>query len=203
MRILGLFVTLILHPYLVPLYGYLIYKTQVVPIAEQGHFGFNSMNILILTLGIPVFGKIMAQQAKTFEFAPKLNKIIRLIPTLLFVLGLILLVNNPLAYGEHLALRFFLLGLILANITQVIVSLTGNYIDGYLVGWGTIISFVCIISYYFVKDLTAILITCIMLCGILASLRVYFIKKGYAGLFSGFALGILCQLSILKFWFLV
>jgi hypothetical protein len=203
MRILGLFATLILHPYLVPLYGYLIYQTKAVPNTVQGSFWFNSIKILMLTVGIPVLGKIMAQQAKIFQFTPKLNKIIRLIPSLLFVLGLILIVNNPLAYGEHLALRFFLLGLILANITQIIVSLTGNYIDNYLVGWGTLISFVCIISYYFIKDLKPILITCIMLCGILASLRAYFIKKGYASLFSGFALGILSQLSILKFWFLV
>lgn len=201
MRIFGLLVTFSLHPFLMPTYGFLIYQFQIVQNPEFAYSRYDSLKIFIISAVLPALGKLLVQEIKISRIIPNWNTYTRLVPQILFILAVLVLLTNLPAYNENLALKFFLTGLILANITQIMVSFTGSYLDTYLVGTGALLSYVYTLSLYFSKELIPILIFCIMTSGILASLRAYFVQKGYAGIISGFLMGLIAPFSILKFWF--
>lgn len=199
MQILGRVISLLLHPFLSPLYGILLFQ-WINPRTVNSFWPLNHyIPIFILTCLIPGAGWAIGHQLR-FNKPSKKKKTKTILSYLFFILALILLIAGPFPLPFSPEINYFFMGLIIAFLTYLAVFLLGYSIDHHLVGAGNLLAFLIFISLFFAVGLTEVIACILFLTGLLASFRIYLTKTGYAGILIGWLIGLSAQLTTLKLW---
>lgn len=199
MQILARIFSLLLHPLLSPLYGILLFQ-WINPRYIHAFWPINHyIPLFILTCIIPSAGWIIGHQLSISKLH-KRKRTKTFVSGIFFISALILLIAGPFPLPLNPEIIYFLLGIIIAFITYLVILLLGYSTDLHMVGIGNLLAFLILNSLFYTLALTEIIAGLLFLTGLLASTRIYQTKTGYAAILIGWLIGITAQLSLFKFW---
>lgn len=199
MQILARIFSLLLHPFLSPIYGILLFQ-WINPRSTHAFWPINHyIPLFILTCIIPSAGWIFGHQLSISKL-PKRRRIKTFVSGIFFIAALILLIAGPFPLPLNPEIIYFFLGLMIAFITYLVILLLGYSTDLHMVGIGNLLAFLILNSLFYTLALTEIIAGMLFLTGLLASTRIYQTKTGYAAIIIGWLIGFTAQLSLFKFW---
>ena len=111
---------------------------------------------------------------------------------------MILLKIIPDHYTEEL--YYFFMGMALATVSSLLLAIGGKVISLHMVGIGSLLMFFVNLSIHFEKNIVVAISLITLVCGLLASARLYLNLHGRASVLTGWLLGMVSQLILVRFW---
>lgn len=201
MRLFSKLLSFILHPVFTPTYGtvfYFLVTPKYSPLEMQGG---NILPVFILTVIIPLASLLILKQLGMTRSHLLLSSEERIYPLLIYLvlLLMVLLKVIPNHYTEEL--YYFFLGMALATTSCLFLALMGKVVSLHMVGIGTLLMFMVILSLHFEKNIVAAISLCTLASGLLASARLFLRFHGRAAVLTGWLIGLVSQLILIRFWF--
>ena len=201
MRLFSKLISFILHPVFTPTYGtvfYFLVTPKYSPLEMQGG---NILPVFILTVIIPLGSLLILKQLGMTRSPLLLSAEERIYPLLIYLvlLLMVLLKVIPNHYTEEL--YYFFLGMALATTSCLFLALMGKVVSLHMTGVGTLLMFMVILSLHFEKNIVAAISLCTLASGLLASARLYLRFHGRAAVLTGWLIGLVSQLILIRVWF--
>ena len=201
MRLFSKLLSFILHPVFAPTYGtvfYFLVTPKYSPLEMQGG---NILPVFILTVVIPMGSLLILQQLGMTRSPLLLSAEERIYPLLIYLvlLLMVLLKVIPNHYTEEL--YYFFLGMALATTSCLFLALMGKVVSLHMAGSGTLLMFMVILSLHFEKNIVAAISLCTLASGLLASARLFLRLHGRTAVLTGWLIGLVSQLILIRFWF--
>jgi hypothetical protein len=201
MRLLSKFIGFLLHPMLVPLYGSAFYFLVTPKYSPRELLLGNLIPIGILTVVIPMGSLIVLKQFGMLRSRFALSAEERIYPLLIY-LALILMILIRVIPGNYTAeLYYFFMGIALATTSSLLLALLGKVVSLHMVGIGSLLMFMVNLSFHFEKNIVVAISLCTLATGLLASARLFLNLHGRAAILTGWLIGLVSQLLLIKFWF--
>ncbi len=201
MHLFSKLLSFILHPVFTPTYGtvfYFLVTPKYSPLEMQGG---NILPVFILTVIIPLASLLILKQLGMTRSHLLRSSEERVYPLLIYLvlLLMVLLKVIPNHYTEEL--YYFFLGMALATSSCLFLALMGKVVSLHMVGIGTLLMFMVILSLHFEKNIVAAISLCTLASGLLASARLFLRFHGRAAVLTGWLIGLVSQLILIRFWF--
>lgn len=201
MHLFSKLLSFILHPVFTPTYGtvfYFLVTPKYSPLEMQGG---NILPVFILTVIIPLASLLILKQLGMTRSHLLRSSEERIYPLLIYLvlLLMVLLKVIPNHYTEEL--YYFFLGMALATSSCLFLALMGKVVSLHMVGIGTLLMFMVILSLHFEKNIVAAISLCTLASGLLASARLFLRFHGRAAVLTGWLIGLVSQLILIRFWF--
>ena len=199
MRGIARFVTFLFHPFLSPFYGLLLIQKYT---GAQTSFWPSRfyLPLILLTFILPIIvqlnirGVFLRHQIK---LPPNTSTTL---PIIVFAGAIIFILTGPIPIHNSPVLYYYFIGLLLACFTYLILLVTGNAFDFYLIGIGSLLGLLTGINVIFGINLTALIALLVFTTGVLSSLRLIIKQQGYNTLLAGLIVGMLSEFILIKFW---
>ena len=200
MRFLSKLISYILHPIFIPTLGTVFYFAVTPKYSPLEMQGGNILPIFILTVIIPLASLLILKQLGMMRSPMLLSAEERIYPLLIYLvlLLMILLKIIPDHYTEEL--YFFFMGMALATTTCLMLALTGRVVSLHMVGAGSLLMLLIDLSVHFEKNIVVAISLCTLACGMLASARLFLNLHGRAAVLTGWLIGMVSQLILVRFW---
>lgn len=201
MHLFSKLLSFILHPVFTPIYGtvfYFLVTPKYSPLEMQGG---NILPVFILTVIIPLASLLILKHLGMTRSHLLRSSEERIYPLLIYLvlLLMVLLKVIPNHYTEEL--YYFFLGMALATSCCLFLALMGKVVSLHMVGIGTLLMFMVILSLHFEKNIVAAISLCTLASGLLASARLFLRYHGRAAVLTGWLIGLVSQLILIRFWF--
>lgn len=189
----------IFHPIFITFYGVLLYLWL-------SDFGLNSLSLIlliqvvILTMLLPLSIYYLFKATghiKSFTEA-SINE--RKIPILLQALFLFFLLKFSGFLQDIPALYFFILGGLIASILAFVLTFLHFKVSLHMIGISSLLTFTISLYLYLNAALIPLIALMIVLCGNVASSRLYMKSHNYTELFAGSLIGFFSQLILWRFF---
>lgn len=200
MRLFSKIISYLLHPMFIPTYGTVFYFAVTPKYSPLELQGGNILPIFILTVIIPLASLLILKQLGMMRSPLLLSAEERIYPLLIYLvlLLMILLKIIPDHYTEEL--YFFFMGMALATTSCLLVALTGKVVSLHMAGIGSLLMFFIALSFHFEKNIVGAISLCTFACGLLASARLFLNLQGRAAVLTGWLVGMVSQLILVRFW---
>lgn len=191
MKHIANFVSVVLHPLIMPTLGlFLIFKSATF----LSYIPFNLQKILIyiiaiVTLFIPVFMLpflYMRKFVKTFELDDRSERVLPFfLTTVLFLVGYIYMrqINAP------EAIQLYILAVTIVSLAASIITMFWK-ISVHMAGIGGVLGLIFVFSMKYMAQMDDLILVFILLSGIVASSRLYLNSHNIPQILSGFILGL-------------
>lgn len=200
MRLLSKILTYVLHPLLIPVYGVLFYFQMTPKYHAEAFRAGNLLPLFILTVIIPLVSLLILKNLGMVRNMLLLRATERIYPILIF-LGLMLMVLFRVIPNHYTPeIYFFSLGIIVAGTACLVLALLGKVVSLHMAGIGSLLMFMVALSIHFEKNIVLAISLCTLGSGLLASARLYLRAHGRAAVLTGWLIGLLSQLMLIRFW---
>ncbi len=200
MRPFSILFTIVFHPLLIPLYGTLFYfqvTPKYSPIEMQSG---NVLPVFILTVIIPIFSLLILRNLKMMRSSLMLQAEERIYPLLIFLALLLMILFRVIPNNYSEELYYYFLGMIIATTACLILALFGKVISLHMVGMGSLLMFLIALSIHYEKNIIVAISACTLCTGLVGSARLYLRAHGRAAVLTGWLVGLISQLLLLRFW---
>ncbi|MCM4169260.1 hypothetical protein KCTC52924_00676 [Arenibacter antarcticus] len=193
-------VSYLLHPLYIPFAGtlaYFIITPQYNPLELQSG---NILPIFILTVIIPIiFYSILRNLAVVSTIhMPHLKE--RKYPLYISLALLLMVVFRVIPNNFTIELHYYFLGMIAAIFSALLLLFLNFKCSLHLIGMGSLLMYLVNLSIHFELNLTIAISITTLLCGLVATSRLYINNNNRAEVLIGFLIGISTQLLTVKFW---
>jgi hypothetical protein len=200
MRTFNLIISYAFHPLFVPTYGTLFYLLVTPKYSPPDVKLGIIVPVAVLTLFIPLLGFVVLRQLGALRSLAWLPAGQRVYPLLIYLTLLLFVVVRVISKRYTEELYFFFLAMALVNATCLLLALGGRVVSLHMAGMGSLLMFLVALSLHFEKNIVAAVSLCTLATGILASARLYLKAYGRASVLTGWLIGLLSQLLLLRFW---
>lgn len=200
MRAFHQFISYAFHPLFVPTYGtvfyFLVTPRYSPPEIRLGYI----LPVAVLTLLIPLFGFLILRQVGVLRSLAWLPAAQRGYPLLIYLTLLLFVILRVISQGYSEELYYFFLSLALANATCLLLALSGRVVSLHMAGIGSLLMFLVALSLHFEKNIVGAISLCTLATGFVATARLYLKAYGRASVLTGWLIGLLSQLLLVRFW---
>lgn len=200
MRILSKLISYLIHPLLVPTFGTLFYFMVTPKYSPIELILGNLIPVFILTALIPLGSLLILHQFGMMRSRLLLTSEERIYPLLIFLALLLLILLRVIPNNFTVELYYFFMGIALSVTSCLLLALMGKVVSLHMVGIGTLLMFIVILSFHFEKNIVAAISLCTLCTGLLASARLYLNRHGRAAVLTGWLIGLVSQLILIRFW---
>jgi hypothetical protein len=160
----------------------------------------NLIPIFILTALIPLGSLLILNQFGMTRSLLLLTSEERIYPLLIFLALLLLILLRVIPNNFTVELYYFFMGIALSVTSCLLLALMGKVVSIHMVGIGTLLMFIVVLSFHFEKNIIAAISLCTLCTGLLASARLYLNRHGRAAVLTGLLIGLVSQLILIRFW---
>jgi len=195
LKIFFKFISLILHPLLLPTYGTLLYLWANPSMETSGLWPRAIASIFFNSFVMPAVAIAMMKALgfiKTFEMHDKQERIIPFIATMIFYIWTFMAVK------VHLGLPYVMTVFILGTLVSVMLSFFINLffkLSIHMVGMGGLLTATMLMMMTSERPLFLVLLGIVVLNGLVATARLYLKAHTPKELYVGFMIGILGQMA--------
>ncbi|MGB5404070.1 hypothetical protein [Robiginitalea sp.] len=200
MRILSKLISYVVHPLLVPTFGTIFYFMVTPKYSPMELMLGNLIPIFILTALIPLGSLLILNQFGMTRSRLLLTSEERIYPLLIFLALLLLILLRVIPNNFTVELYYFFMGIALSVTSCLLLALMGKMVSIHMVGIGTLLMFIVVLSFHFEKNIIAAISLCTLCTGLLASARLYLNRHGRAAVLTGWLIGLVSQLILIRFW---
>lgn len=200
MGILSKLISYLIHPLLVPTIGTVFYFMVTPKYSPSELILGNLMPIFILTALIPLGSLLILNQFGMMRSRLLLTSEERIYPLLIFLALVLLILLRVIPNNFTVELYYFFMGIALSVTSCLLLALMGKVVSLHMVGIGTLLMFVAMLSFHFEKNIVAAISLCTLCTGLLASARLYLNRHGRAAVLTGWLIGLVSQLILIRFW---
>lgn len=190
----------IFHPLFVPIagtYAYFVITPKYNPLAFQSA---TLLPVLILTVIIPIIAFFILRNIGLVEniFLPAIEE--RKYPLYIHIILLLIIVYKVTPDRYTPELHYFFVGLIVSAMTAVLLLFFKQKVSIHLMGMGCLLMFLIGLSVHFEINITLAISLLILATGLVATSRLYLHAHSKVELLTGYIIGLLSQLFMVKFW---
>ncbi len=200
MAILSKLISYLIHPLLVPTFGTIFYFMVTPKYSPSELLLGNLIPIFILTALIPLGSLLILNQFGMTRSLLLLTSEERIYPLLIFLALLLLILLRVIPNNFTVELYYFFMGIALSVTSCLLLALMGKVVSIHMVGIGTLLMFIVVLSFHFEKNIIAAISLCTLCTGLLASARLYLNRHGRAAVLTGWLIGLVSQLILIRFW---
>lgn len=200
MAILSKLISYLIHPLLVPTIGTVFYFMVTPKYSPSELILGNLIPIFILTALIPLGSLLILNQFGMTRSRLLLTSEERIYPLLIFLALLLLILLRVIPNNFTVELYYFFMGIALSVTSCLLLALMGKVVSLHMVGIGTLLMFIVVLSFHFEKNIIAAISLCTLCTGLLASARLYLNRHGRAAVLTGWLIGLVSQLILIRFW---
>ncbi|MGA9238294.1 hypothetical protein [Robiginitalea sp.] len=200
MGILSKLISYFIHPLLVPTIGTVFYFMVTPKYSPSELILGNLIPIFILTALIPLGSLLILNQFGMTRSRLLLTSEERIYPLLIFLALLLLILLRVIPNNFTVELYYFFMGIALSVTSCLLLALMGKVVSLHMVGIGTLLMFVTMLSFHFEKNIVVAISLCTLCSGLLASARLYLNRHGRAAVLTGWLIGLVSQLILIRFW---
>lgn len=200
MAILSKLISYLIHPLLVPTFGTIFYFMVTPKYSPSELLLGNLIPIFILTALIPLGSLLILNQFGMTRSLLLLTSEERIYPLLIFLALLLLILLRVIPNNFTVELYYFFMGIALSVTSCLLLALMGKVVSIHMVGIGTLLMFIVVLSFHFEKNIIAAISLCTLCTGLLASARLYLNRHGRAAVLTGLLIGLVSQLILIRFW---
>jgi hypothetical protein len=200
MGILSKLISYLIHPLLVPTIGTVFYFMVTPKYSPSELILGNLIPIFILTALIPLGSLLILNQFGMIRSRLLLTSEERIYPLLIFLALVLLILLRVIPNNFTVELYYFFMGIALSVTSCLLLALMGKVVSLHMVGIGTLLMFVAMLSFHFEKNIVAAISLCTLCTGLLASARLYLNRHGRAAVLTGWLIGLVSQLILIRFW---
>jgi hypothetical protein len=200
MGILSKLISYLIHPLLVPTIGTVFYFMVTPKYSPSELILGNLIPIFILTALIPLGSLLILNQFGMMRSRLLLTSEERIYPLLIFLALVLLILLRVIPNNFTVELYYFFMGIALSVTSCLLLALMGKVVSLHMVGIGTLLMFVAMLSFHFEKNIVAAISLCTLCTGLLASARLYLNRHGRAAVLTGWLIGLVSQLILIRFW---
>jgi len=200
MGLLSKLISYLIHPLLVPTIGTVFYFMVTPKYSPSELILGNLVPIFILTALIPLGSLLILNQFGMVRSRLLLTSEERIYPLLIFLSLLLLILLRVIPNNFTVELYYFFMGIALSVTSCLLLALMGKVVSLHMVGIGTLLMFIVILSFHFEKNIVAAISLCTLFTGLLASARLYLHRHGRAAVLTGWLIGLVSQLILIRFW---
>ena len=200
MRHFSKLISFILHPLFIPTYGtvfYFMVTPKYSPLEMQGG---NILPIFILTVIIPLASLLILKQLGMMRSPLLQSAEERIYPLLIFLALILMVLLNIIPNHYTIELYYYFMGMALATASCLFLALLGKVVSLHMVGIGSLLMFLVNLSIHFEKNIVVAISLCTLVCGLLASARLFLKLHGRAAMLTGWLIGLISQLILVQFW---
>ncbi len=194
------FVSLILHPILIPIAGTVTYFLVTPKYSPAELQAGNILPVLILTVIIPLICIMILKNLGviTSVFLPSLAD--RIYPLIIGITLLITVVVKVLPTNYTIELYYFFVGLISAASACLLLVILKYKSSLHLAGMGSLLMFLIALSIHFEINITLAIGMWTIASGLAATATLYLKHHSKAEMLIGFLIGFISQLLTIQFW---
>lgn len=200
MQVLSKLLSYVIHPLLVPTFGTIFYFMVTPKYSPMELILGNLVPIFILTALIPLGSLLILNQFGMTRSRLLLTPEERIYPLLIFLALLLLILLRVIPNNFTVELYYFFMGIALSVTCCLLLALMGKVVSIHMVGIGTLLMFIVVLSFHFEKNIIAAISLCTLCTGLLASARLYLNRHGRAAVLTGWLIGLVSQLILIRFW---
>ena len=200
MQVLSKLLSYVIHPLLVPTFGTIFYFMVTPKYSPMELILGNLVPIFILTALIPLGSLLILNQFGMTRSRLLLTSEERIYPLLIFLALLLLILLRVIPNNFTVELYYFFMGIALSVTSCLLLALMGKVVSIHMVGIGTLLMFIVVLSFHFEKNIVAAISLCTLCTGLLASARLYLNRHGRAAVLTGWLIGLVSQLILIRFW---
>ncbi len=201
MRLLSKLIGILVHPMLVPLYGSAFYFLVTPKFSPRELVEGNLIPIGILTVLIPMGSLLVLRQFGMIRSRLALSAEERIYPLLIYLALILMILIRVIPRNYTVELYYFFMGIALATTSCLLLALLGKVVSLHMAGIGSLLMFMVNLSFHFEKNIVLAISLCTLVTGLLASTRLFLNLHGRAAVLTGWLIGLVSQLILLKFWF--
>ena len=200
MQVLSKLLSYVIHPLLAPTFGTIFYFMVTPKYSPMELILGNLVPIFILTGLIPLGSLLILNQFGMTRSRLLLTSEERIYPLLIFLALLLLILLRVIPNNFTVELYYFFMGIALSVTSCLLLALMGKVVSIHMVGIGTLLMFIVVLSFHFEKNIVAAISLCTLCTGLLASARLYLNRHGRAAVLTGWLIGLVSQLILIRFW---
>lgn len=200
MRLLSKMISFVLHPILVPTFGCAFYFMLTPKYSPTELILGTLIPIFILTLLIPLGSLLILKQFGMLRSSLLISSEERIYPLLIFLALVLMILLRVIPSNFTIELYYFFMGIALSTTSCLLLALLGKVVSLHMVGIGTLLMFIVILSFHFEKNIIAAISLCTLGTGLLASSRLYLNRHGRGAVLTGWLIGLVSQIILIRFW---
>lgn len=186
---------------LIPTYGSIFYF-MVTPKYSPIELKLgNLIPIFILTVLIPAGSFLILKQLGMMRSGLLISAEERIYPLLIYLALILMILLRVIPNNYSVELYYFFMGIALATASCLLLALLGKVVSIHMAGIGTLLMFIVNLSFHFEKNIVVAISLCTLGTGLLASARLYLNRHGRAAVLTGWLIGLISQLILIRFWF--
>ena len=190
----------VFHPLLVPIAGtvsYFLVTPKFNPLALQSG---NILPIFILTVIIPIIFYLILKNLGIVKsvFAPTIKE--RKYPLYLSMIIYLMILYKVIPLNYINELYFFFVGLLIATFATLLILFVKIRASIHLMGLGSLLFYLIGLSIHFERNITIAIAALTLMCGMVATSRLYMKAHSPNELLIGFLLGCISQFFTFKYW---
>jgi hypothetical protein len=200
MRTLSKILSYALHPILVPTFGCIFYFMVTPKYSPTEVVSGILIPVFILTLLIPLGSFLVLKQFGMLRSSLLLSSEERIYPLLIFLALILMILLRVVPNNYTSELYYFFMGIALSTTSCLLLALMGKVVSLHMAGIGTLLMFIVILSFHFEKNIIGAISLCTLGTGLLASARLFLNRHGRAAVLTGWLIGLVAQLILIRFW---
>ncbi len=186
----------IFHPLFVPIYAVLFFFYLLIPYYEYTTFYIVLFQVVIITILVPLTFYYLLLSVGAVDSVMLEKKKQRIIPLILHAILLYVLINKTITINSFSLLHCFFLASIVSTFFALILVFLSIKASLHMIGITALTAFVLILSYSLQIRLIGVLSLLFVVCGIVASSRLYMKAHTNMELFIGCFIGFAPQFFV-------
>lgn len=186
----------IFHPLFVPVYAVLAFFYLSIPYYDYNTFYIIFFQVVIITILVPLTFYYLLLSIGAVESVMLEKKNQRIIPLVLHVILLYILINKSITQDNFAALNCFFVASIISTSLAFILIFFNTKASLHMIGITALTAFLIILSFQFQVRLIGVLSLLFVICGVVATSRLYTKAHTNKELFLGTMIGFLPQVFV-------
>lgn len=193
-------ISYLFHPLFVPIAGtaaYFIVTPKYTPLSLQSG---NILPIFILTVIIPIICFFILKNLRLVQSAFLVNINERRYALLINIVILLMIVLKVIPNNYVMEVYYYFIGLLTAVLSCFFLLFIRFKASLHVLGIASFLMYLIALSIHFELNIIVAISAFTLLCGLVATSRLFLNKNSKKEVIAGFMIGIISQLITLKFW---
>lgn len=193
-------ISYVFHPLIMPLLGVLFYFEISPKFYPEEIIYVKLISLSILTIILPILLYFLLKTLGRVDSIELKTANERIIPLAVNCLILVLILQRVVSEHEIVELYYFFLGILISNLTCLILAIVKFRASIHLIGISGLFMFFIALSIHFKININNTLALMSIITGAIATSRLHLEAHNYKELILGFFVGMLPQLLLINYW---
>lgn len=193
-------ISYVFHPLIMPLLGVLFYFEISPKFYPDEIIYVKLISLSILTIVLPILLYFLLKTLGRVDSIELKTANERIIPLAVNCLIVVLILQRVISEHEIVELYYFFLGILISNLTCLVLAIVKFKASIHLVGISGLFMFFIALSIHFKININNTLALMSIITGAIATSRLHLKAHNYKELILGFFLGLLPQLILINYW---